>query len=176
VLTSKGHRSADLEIRNIRVAKVAQQIDLLVDVNLRHDFIGAGQTGLTQGQLCNPDNPDHILQCAAADQIRNFVTHIAATGTWLSCWRAGLLQTASTASLRLIFFLSNKQADDCSAALGYQPHRQEFCHRRGVFFQQNRCTGHVLRRCVAPQPPRIATSLHTDGVPGPRSPEGAVWR
>ena len=42
--------------------------------------------------------------------------------------------------LRLIFFLSNKQADDNFAALGYQPHEQEFCHRRGVFFQKNRGT------------------------------------
>jgi hypothetical protein len=42
--------------------------------------------------------------------------------------------------LRLIFFLSNKQAGDYFAALGYQQHEQEFCHRRGVFFQQNRCT------------------------------------
>jgi hypothetical protein len=39
--------------------------------------------------------------------------------------------------LRLIFFLSNKQADDYFAALGYQPHKQEFCHSRCVFFQQN---------------------------------------
>jgi hypothetical protein len=42
--------------------------------------------------------------------------------------------------LRLIFFLSNKQADDYFAALGFQPHKQEFCHRRGVFFQQTRGT------------------------------------
>jgi len=42
--------------------------------------------------------------------------------------------------LRLIFFLSNKQAYDYFAALGYQPHEQEFCHRRGVFFQKNRGT------------------------------------
>jgi hypothetical protein len=33
VLTSEGHRRADLKIRNIRVA---QQIDLLVDVTLRN--------------------------------------------------------------------------------------------------------------------------------------------
>jgi hypothetical protein len=40
--------------------------------------------------------------------------------------------------LHLIFFLSNKKADDYVATLGFQPHQQEFCHRRGVFFQQNR--------------------------------------
>ena len=55
--------------------------------------------------------------------------------------------------LRLIFFISNKQAEDYFEALGYQPHSQEFCHRRGVFFQQNRGTiwmacVHVLRLCV----------------------------
>ena len=42
--------------------------------------------------------------------------------------------------LRLIFFISNKQAEDNFEALGYQPHRQEFCHRRVVFFQQHRGT------------------------------------
>jgi hypothetical protein len=42
--------------------------------------------------------------------------------------------------LRLIFFISNKQADDFFAALGYQEHKEEFCHRRGVFFHRNRCT------------------------------------
>jgi hypothetical protein len=52
--------------------------------------------------------------------------------------------------LRLIFFLSNKQADDCFAVLGYQPHKQEFCHRRGVFFQQNRGTiGMACAQAVA---------------------------
>ena len=45
VLTSAGNRRADLEIRNIRVA---QQTDLLLDVTLRYDFIGAGL------QLCRP--------------------------------------------------------------------------------------------------------------------------
>jgi hypothetical protein len=69
VLSSEGNRRADLEIRNIRVA---QQTDLLVDVTLRHNFIGAGQIGLNQGQLRKPDNPDHILESAAADKIRNY--------------------------------------------------------------------------------------------------------
>jgi hypothetical protein len=36
--------------------------------------------------------------------------------------------------LRLIFFISNKQADDYFAALGYQAHKEEFCHSRGIFF------------------------------------------
>jgi len=37
-----------------------------------HDFIGAGRSGLTQGQLRNPDNPDQIFESAAADKIRNY--------------------------------------------------------------------------------------------------------
>jgi hypothetical protein len=68
VLTSEGSRRADLEVRNIRVA---QKTDLLIDVTIRHHFIGAGRSGHTQGQLRNPDNPDHILESAAADKIRN---------------------------------------------------------------------------------------------------------
>jgi len=42
--------------------------------------------------------------------------------------------------LRLLFFLSNKHADDYFAALGYEAHKEEFCNRRGVFFHRNRCT------------------------------------
>jgi len=45
---------------------------LLVDVNLRHNFIGAGQIGQHEGQLRNPDHPGHILESAATDKIRNY--------------------------------------------------------------------------------------------------------
>ena len=69
VLTSAGKQRADLEILNMQVA---QQIDLLVDVTLRHDFVGAGHNGLNQGQLRNPDNPDKLLDSAAADKIRHY--------------------------------------------------------------------------------------------------------
>jgi hypothetical protein len=52
--------------------------------------------------------------------------------------------------LRLFFLLANKKADDYFAALGYQPHKQEFCHRRSVFFQQTRCTmGMAFAQAVA---------------------------
>jgi hypothetical protein len=66
VLTSEGNRCADLEIRNIG------QTDLLVDVTLRHHFIGAGQIGQNQGQLRNQDHPERILESAAADKICNY--------------------------------------------------------------------------------------------------------
>jgi hypothetical protein len=69
VLTSAGKQRADLEILNIQVA---QQIDLLVDVTLPHDFVGAGHNGLNQGQLRNPDNPDKLLDNASADKIRHY--------------------------------------------------------------------------------------------------------
>ena len=36
--------------------------------------------------------------------------------------------------------LSNKQADDYYAALGFEAQKEEFCHRRGVFFHRNRYT------------------------------------
>ncbi len=69
LLTSAGKRRADLEILNIQAAR---QIDLLVDITLRHDFVGAGHNGLNQGQLRNPDNPDKLLDSAAADKIRHY--------------------------------------------------------------------------------------------------------
>ena len=53
--------------------------------------------------------------------------------------------------------------EDYFEALGYQPHSQEFCHRRGVFFQQNRAPSgwHLFRlwHYAALPPPRVATSL-----------------
>jgi hypothetical protein len=68
VLTSAGKQRADLEILNIQVA---HQINLLVDVTLRHDFVSAGHNCLNQGQLRNPDNPDKLLDSTAADKIRH---------------------------------------------------------------------------------------------------------
>jgi hypothetical protein len=47
---SEGSCRDNLEIRNICVVRVAEKTDLLIDVTLRHDFIGAGRSGHTQGQ------------------------------------------------------------------------------------------------------------------------------
>ena len=52
--------------------------------------------------------------------------------------------------LRLIYFISNKQAVDYFEDLGYDAHKEEFCHRRGVFFHNNRCTlGMTCAQAVA---------------------------
>jgi hypothetical protein len=109
VLTSEGNCYVDLEISNILVSG---QTDLLVDVTLCHDFIGAGRDGHTQGQLRNPDNPDHILESAAADKIRNY------RDTYSRNRHVAFLLTCMSTSghihyelLRLIFFISNKQAE-----------------------------------------------------------------
>ena len=70
VLTNEGNRRADLEVLNICVA---QQTRLLVDVTLRHDFIGAGRDGgINHGKLRNPDQPDKILEDTAAVKIRQY--------------------------------------------------------------------------------------------------------
>jgi len=42
--------------------------------------------------------------------------------------------------LRLLYFLADRQASDYFTALGYEPHKEEYCHRRGVYFHQHRCT------------------------------------
>ena len=127
VLTSEGGRRAYLKVRNIRV----EMTDLLIDVTLHHDYIGASRSGLNQGQLRNPDNSDHILESAAADKIRTYRDP----------------------------YQHNRQADDYFAVLEYQAHKEEFCHRRGVFFHRNRW------RCVAPPPPRVTMSLHLATCP-----------
>ena len=124
VLTSEGSRRADLEIRNICVA---EKIDLLVDVTLRHDFVGAGRSGLTQGQLRNPDNLDHIFESAAADKIRNY------RDPYQRNRQVAFLPACMSTSGRihgellcLIFFLSNKQADDYFAALVIRRTKRSF--------------------------------------------------
>ena len=75
----------------------------------------------------HPDNPDHILESAAADKIRNYRDayrrnrHVAFLPACMST--SGRIHGEL---LRLIFFLSNKQAEDYFEALGCQPHSQEF--------------------------------------------------
>jgi hypothetical protein len=98
----------------------ARKTDLLIDVTIRHPFIDAGRSGHNQGQLRNPDNPDHILESAAADKIRNYRDPYQRNRQV-----AFLPECMSTSGrihgefLRLICFLSNKQADDYFAPLGY---------------------------------------------------------
>jgi hypothetical protein len=148
VLTSAGKQRADLEILNIQVA---QQIYFLVDVTLRHDFVGAGHNGLNQGQLRNPDNPDKLLDSAAADKIRHY------RSPYRQNRHVAFLPACMTTSgrihgefLRLLYFMSNKQAVDYFEALGYDAHKKKICHRRGVFFHNNRCTlGMACAQAVA---------------------------
>ena len=118
---------------------MAQQADLLVDVTLRHDFIGAGRDGwINLGKLRNPDNPDQILEGAAAVKIQfviiatpNLTTQ--PTGGFLACMHVYTTSGRIHGEfLRLLFSLVNKQADAYFQALGYydddQPHKQEFCY------------------------------------------------
>ena len=106
VLPSEGNSCADLEVCNIRVAG---KTDLLVDFTLRHDFIGAGRSGHTQGQLLNPDNPDRILESASSDKIRTY------RDPYQRNLQVAFLPACMSTSgrihgefLRLLFFLSNK--------------------------------------------------------------------
>ena len=44
----------------------------MVDVTVRHNFIGDAHDVLRHGTLRNPDRPDLLLDQAAADKIRNY--------------------------------------------------------------------------------------------------------
>jgi hypothetical protein len=108
--------------------------------------------------------PDHILESAAADKICNYCD------SYQRNRQVAFLPACMSTSgrihgefLRLIFFLSNKQADDYFAALGYQAHKEEFVT---AVASSSTATGAPLgwrvlrlRRCVAPPPLRVATSL-----------------
>ena len=120
----------------------------------------------THGKHRNPDNPDQILESAAAQKIRD------CRNTHRRNRQVAFLPACISTSwrihgefLRPLFFLAIKKADDYFEALGYQPHKQEFCHRRSGSSTSK--TGapvgwHVLRlwRYVALPPPRVATSRH----------------
>ena len=57
--------------------------------------------------------------------------------------------------LRLLYFLADKQASD------YEPHKEEYCHRRGVYFHQHRCTMamSLTRRSTATAAASTSTSI-----------------
>jgi hypothetical protein len=61
----------------------------------------------------------------------------AHTSMFCGCWSTSVMPLVLTPITRGCFFLSNKQADNYFAALGYQTHKEEFCHHHGVFFQRN---------------------------------------
>jgi hypothetical protein len=73
--------------------------DLVVDVTVRHGFIGDARDVLRHGTLRNPDRPDQLLlDQAAADKIRNYREPYAPIGRWRFCLRACLPRGAFTAS------------------------------------------------------------------------------
>ena len=115
--------------------------DLVVDVTVRHDFIGDARDVLRHGTLRNPDRPDQLLDQAAADKIRNYREPYARNRS-LAFLPACMSTSGRIHSefLRLLYFLADKQASDYFTALGYEPHKEEYCHRRGVYFHQHRCT------------------------------------
>jgi len=52
--------------------------------------------------------------------------------------------------LGLLYFIANKQASDYFTDLGYEPHKEEFCHRRGVYFhKQHGTVGMACAQAVA---------------------------
>jgi hypothetical protein len=113
VLKSAGNRRAELEVLNIRVA---QQTDLLVDVTLRHDFIGSGRDGwIKHGKLRNLDHPDQILEGAAAVKIRIFrnpYRHNRQVAFLPACIStSGCIHDEF---LRLCDLLTQSAVDDCS--------------------------------------------------------------
>jgi hypothetical protein len=177
VLPSEGTRRADLEVRNIRVAS---KTDLLIGVTRRHPFIGAGRSGHTRGQLRNPDNPNQNLESSAADKIRNYRypyqhnRQVAFLPAYMST--SGRIHGEL---LRLFFFLSNEQADDYFEVLRYQAHKEEFCHRHGVFFHRNRCTigmacAQAVSLCGAPTTARRHVPVRCGGVGGGRGAQRGV--
>ena len=67
------------------------------------------------------------------------------------------LSVASGGGNGLLYFLADRQASDYFMALGYEPQKKEFCHRRGVYFHQHRCTiDMACAQAVAIRGPHVA--------------------
>ena len=132
VPTSDGYRRADLHVVG---AHLMGKDDLVVDVTVRHDFTGDARDVLRHGTLRNPDRPNQLLDQAAADKIRNY-RELYARNRSLAFLPACLSTSGRIhiEFLRLLYFLADRQAADYFTALGYEPHKGEFCHRRGVYF------------------------------------------
>jgi hypothetical protein len=138
VPTSDGTCRADLHVVSTRLMG---KDDLMVDYTLRHDFLGDARTVSRHGALRNPDWPDQILDQAAADKIRAYREPYHRNRS-LAFLPACMSTSGRIHSefLRLLYFIADKQASDYFTDLGYEPHKQEICHHRGVYFHQHRCT------------------------------------
>ena len=96
VPTSDGYRRADLHVVG---AHLMGKDDLVVDVTVRHDFIGDARDVLRHGTLRNPHRPHQLLDQAAADKIRNYREPYARSVAAVSaCVHACLPRGAFTAS------------------------------------------------------------------------------
>jgi hypothetical protein len=156
----------------------------------RNDFIGAGRDGWrTHGRLRNPDNPDQILESAAAQKIRDYRSTyrrdrqvdflpacMSTSGRHAFFSEVDMHFSCACSSihrgfgrihgefLRLLFFLANKKTDDYFEALDISRTSKISVT---VAASSSSKTGaplgwHVLRlwRYVALPPPRVATSRH----------------
>ena len=91
-----GARRADLHVVG---AHLMGKDDLVVDVTVRHDFIGDARDVLRHGTLRNPHRPHQLLDQAAADKIRNYREPYARSVAAVSaCVHACLPRGAFTAS------------------------------------------------------------------------------
>jgi hypothetical protein len=160
VPTSDGTRRADLHVVGTRLMG---KDDLMVDCTLRHDSIGDARTVLRHGALRNPDRPDLILDRAAADKICAYREpyHRNRSLTFLPACMSTSGRIYSE-FLRLLYFIADQQASDYFTDLDYEPHKEEFCHRRGVYFHQHRCSiGLACAQAVAIRgAPYAARKLH----------------
>jgi hypothetical protein len=122
-----------------------------------------------------------ILESASADKIRNYRDPYQRNRQ--VAFLPGMHVTSGRIHgelWRLIFFLSNKQADDYFEVLGYQTHKEEVCHRRCVFFHRNRCTiGMACAQAVslrgAPTTARRHVPVPRRGVRGGRGAQRGVF-
>ena len=123
----------------------------------------------TEASSATPTTRTTSSRAPLADKIRNY------RDTYCCNRHVAFLPACMSTSsrihgelLRLIFCISNKQAEDFFEPLGFQQHSQEFCHRHRVFFQQNR--GTIWMACAQAVALRGAPTTARRHVAAPRRP------
>ena len=137
VPTSDGYRRADLHVVG---AHLMGKDDLVVDVTVRHDFIGDARDVLRHGTLRNPDRPDQLLDQAAADKTRNYREPYARNRS-LAFLPACMSTSGRIHSefLRLLYFLADRRVPEpprpragaARHALHLSPRRMQLGRVRG---------------------------------------------
>ena len=142
---SRGLRKADLMVKDFQLAGIR---DLIIDVSMRHEFHGSCQNHMRNGEASHAD-ANGALDAAVKAKLDNYLHDYNERNLFF-------LPAAMTKSgrirgdfLRLLYILSDRQADNYFARMGLlDPSTKAFKQRRGSYFYYNRAAIGNIRLIV----------------------------